>query len=122
MEGRGAVSAVKWSKTRSSILAWAGDGGVVVSDVISGEEVDLKPAWKENVTPPKEDEENDTSNQPSVLSSLFSPAPFSSLAFNGKVRNLIAAGDKNGVVHVWRLPQELVGRSQGGEEGELRTP
>ncbi|GMH79009.1 hypothetical protein TrLO_g7720 [Triparma laevis f. longispina] len=127
LEGRGAVSAVKWSKTRSSILAWAGEGGVVVSDVINGEETTLSPAWKEptSTNSSSNDDENLDDAPPapstnSIFSSLFKPATFSSLAFNGKVRNLIAAGDANGVVHVWRLPQDLVGRTNQISEEQAR--
>ena len=75
----------------------------------------MKPLWKE-AAKDKEGDEDDGGKKDksaSTLESLFEPTPFSSLAFNGKVRNLIAAGDANGVVHVWRLPQDLVSPSQG---------
>ena len=31
-----------------------------------------------------------------------------SCSFNSKVRNLLASGDSNGLVHIWRLPLDMV--------------
>jgi WD40 repeat protein len=48
----------------------------------------------------------------------FTKRSMNCVSFNHKIRNLVAAGDENGIVHVWKLPQELVS-GPGGEKAEI---
>jgi hypothetical protein len=47
------------------------------------------------------------------------PSSMHSLCFNGRIRNLVAACDGNGVVHVWRMPGDLADGRGGGEEAKM---
>jgi len=41
------------------------------------------------------------------------------LAFNTRNRNLLACGDSNGMVHVWKLPSDMTQNRTGNDDKVL---
>ena len=128
----GVVNDAKWSKVRPMVFAAADSEGFIrIYDLGKDEQEPvcvLEGSWNQGGKKGEDEGEESEDGEGGggeerkrgeVASDVvFKRASMHSLAFNGKTRNLIAGGDANGVVHVWRLPGDLVSRN-GGEKAEV---
>ena len=129
--GGGSIESCMWSKTRPCVLGSCDDlGNVYLYDLQKDDcypVATLHPC--ENVTARggegkvEESEEEEEEGKKAIANfylengSRRGSCRLHSLAFNdGKNRKLLAAGDHLGVVHIWRLPDELSEVRRGEEE------
>uniref|UniRef100_A0A7S2LKP7 Uncharacterized protein n=1 Tax=Leptocylindrus danicus TaxID=163516 RepID=A0A7S2LKP7_9STRA len=91
----------KFSKSKSTIVAFTSGEGTYIVDV-------------KNKTPikcpgPPAEGSDKTNKEPKMHC----------LAFNTRNRNLLACGDSNGMVHVWKLPSDMTQNRTGNDDKVL---
>ncbi|ETO61304.1 hypothetical protein F442_20431 [Phytophthora nicotianae P10297] len=115
--------AAAWSRTRPMVFAAASeDGNVYVFDlkvdrvnpvlVLNG-----KDPITGSVSGSSATSKTGSGNSKAVSSKTTVAAPMFALDFNPRQRNFLAAGDADGVVHIWKLSWQLANFQTG--EGEL---
>ncbi|KAL4156995.1 hypothetical protein PRNP1_006021 [Phytophthora ramorum] len=120
--------AAEWSRTRPMVFAAASeDGNVYVFDlkvdrvspvlVLSGKD----PATGSASTLVRSSSSNGSAaKSTATATSKTATAPMFTLDFNPRQRNFLAAGDADGVVHIWKLSWQLA-NFQTGESELLET-
>ncbi|KAG7397626.1 WD repeat-containing protein 34 [Phytophthora boehmeriae] len=122
--------AAEWSRTRPMAFAAASeDGNVYVYDlkvdrvgpalVLSGKDPatgsDSAGSTNASTTSASSSSTGKTANNIASLASKTT-APMFALDFNPRQRNFLAAGDANGVVHIWKLSWQLANFQSGENE------
>lgn len=117
--------AIEWSKTRPMLFGVAAEDGNVYLYDLKNDRVNPSVVLRGKDPPTGMAAPSTASSTASTSSTSTKPVTTSGaamfdLAFNPRQRNFLAAGDADGVIHVWKLSWHLA-NFQSGESGLLEA-